>query len=238
MHQTFGKISALVVSGLLMSAPALAWQARSTPTPSRPPQSGGTQIPPDPNAPPKPKPVAMHQKLREYLGRFKGVKVDKAGKEPDTIVTHYATGEKAGTVDMVIVHSPKKKMVGFYVYDFGNAGNTTDLAALQKLLLNANENMAVGSFFVDSEQDIGLKWSLRLEGGIGYEEFQTVYYGLVAAVKEFRPDVLKLMKPKDEKDKEKPKTTEPPAEKPGESAATAPAKKTVGETRQRRVKKN
>lgn len=233
MHQTFRKSSALAAVGLLLTVPAFAQSKSAPPAASRPPQN--SQLPTDPNAPkPKP-PQPMHQKLREYLGRFKGVRVDKAGKEPDTIVTHYATGEKAGTVDMVIVHSPKKKMVGFYVYDFGNVSKATDLAALQKVLLNANENMAVGSFFVDGDQDIGLKWSLRLEGGVGYEEFQTVYYGLIAAVKEFRPEVMKLMKPKEEKEKEK--ATEPPAEKSGESSAAEP-KKTAGETRQRRVKKN
>lgn len=237
MHQTFRKSSALAAVGLLLTVPAFAQSKSAPPAASRPPQTG--QLPPDPNAP-KPKPQAMHQKLREYLGRFKGVRVDKAGKEPDTIVTHYATGEKAGTVDMVIVHSPKKKMVGFYVYDFGNVAKATDLAALQKVLLNANENMAVGSFFVDGDQDIGLKWSLRLEGGVGYEEFQTVYYGLIAAVKEFRPEVMKLMKPKDEKDKEKEKekATEPSSGKSAESASASEPKKTAGETRQRRVKKN
>jgi hypothetical protein len=206
---------------------------------------------------PKPKPP-MAETLRGYLGRMRGVKADKPGKEADTIVTHYAPSGKGEEVDVVIVHSPKKKMVGFYIYDFGNVSRASDQAALSGFLLNANDRLAIGSFFIDKDRDIGLKFSLRTENGVSFDEFQTVYYGLAAAAKEYRSQVAERMervkddapkrepeKPPEDAERTKPDATmkvEPP--KAASASVPPPAqnapKPESGETRRRRVnaKKN
>ncbi len=152
-----------------------------------------SQTLPDPNAPNAPKPKPLNETLRGYLRQIKGVRLERSDKDPNAIVSRYTatTGE---AFDIVVVYSPRKKMVGMYSYAFGNIGQAADPEGLQALLLNANEALAFGSFFVDKEQDIGLKWSLRTETPITFEAFQTVYLGLAAAAKEYAPQIARRMK--------------------------------------------
>jgi hypothetical protein len=242
------------------SAPARRKPPAAAPTGAEKPAASQTAkpaVPPAGTETPKPKPP-MAETLRGYLGRMRGVKSDKPGKEADTIVTHYAPSGKGDEIDVVIVHSPKKKMVGFYIYDFGNVSRASDQAALSGFLLNANDRLAIGSFFIDKDQDIGLKFSLRTENGVSFDEFQTVYYGLAAAAKEYRGQVAERMervkddapkrepeKPPEDAERTKPDATmkvEPPK---AASASVPPAAQSApkpesGETRRRRVnaKKN
>lgn len=175
--------------------PPSAGTARTaSPSQAKPPASRPAgQTPAETNAAPKPKP--LHETLRGYLRQIKGVRLERADKDSNTIVTHYTatTGE---TLDIVVIHSPRKKMVGLYSYAFGNVAEAKDANDLRTLLLNANEALAFGSFFVDREQDIGLKWSLRTETPITFEAFQTVYLGLVTAAREYGPQIADRLKGK------------------------------------------
>jgi hypothetical protein len=187
------------------------------------------QTPAETETAPKPKP--LHETLRGYLRQIKGVRLERADKDPNTIVSHYTatTGE---TFDIVVIHSPRKKMVGLYSYAFGNVAEAKNADALRALLLSANEALAFGSFFVDREQDIGLKWSLRTETPITFEAFQTVYLGLAAAAREYGPQIADCMKGK-AKEEESDSTTPPPRDDE-ENGADSPAPSKV--TRERRVR--
>ncbi len=198
-------------------------------TPSKPPDARpASQTPAGAEAAPKPKP--MHETLRGYLRQIKGVRLERADKDPNTIVSHYTatTGE---TLDIVVIHSPRKKMVGLYSYAFGNVAEARDANDLRALLLNANEALAFGSFFVDREQDIGLKWSLRTETPITFEAFQTVYLGLAAAAREYGPQIADCMKGK-AKEGENDSTAPPPRDEENGADSTASPKV----TRERRVR--
>ncbi len=198
-------------------------------TQSKPPDvRPASQTPTGAEAAPKPKP--LHETLRGYLRQIKGVRLERADKDPNTIVSHYTatTGEN---LDIVVIHSPRKKMVGLYSYAFGNVAEARDANDLRALLLNANEALAFGSFFVDREQDIGLKWSLRTETPITFEAFQTVYLGLAAAAREYGPQIADCMKGK-AKEGESDSTAPPPRDE--ENAADSPASPKV--TRERRVR--
>lgn len=167
-------------------------QGGGTPTkPTTAKPNATNQAPSDANAP-KPKP--LHETLRGYLRQIKGVRLERADKDPNTIVSRYTTttGE---AFDIVVIYAPRKKMVGLYSYAFGNVAQAAEADELRALLLSANEALAFGSFFVDKEQDIGLKWSLRTETPITFEAFQTVYLGLAAAAKEYAPQIARRMKP-------------------------------------------
>ncbi len=202
----------------------------STSQPKPPDSKSASQTPAGTEAAPKPKP--LHETLRGYLRQIKGVRLERPDKDPNTIVTHYTatTGE---TFDIVVIHSPRKKMVGLYSYAFGNVAEARDANDLRALLLNANEALAFGSFFVDREQDIGLKWSLRTETPITFEAFQTVYLGLTAAAREYGPQIADCMKGKAE-DKEPSPTTAPPSRDEERDGTDSTASPKV--TRERRVR--
>ncbi len=188
------------------------------------------QTPVETEAAPRPKP--MHETLRSYLRQIKGVRLERADKDPNTIVTHY-TSTSGETFDIVVVYSPRKKMVGLYSYAFGNVAEAKDANDLRALLLSANEALAFGSFFVDREQDIGLKWSLRTETPITFEAFQTVYLSLAAAAKEYRPQIADCMKGKAKTPEEADTPPSPPRDDE-EDRTNSPASPKV--TRERRVR--
>ncbi len=212
-------------SGSGAPRPTIPSTPQSKPATARP----AGQTPPEGEAAPKPKP--MHETLRGYLRQIKGVRLERPDKDPNTIVTHYtaSTGE---TFDIVVIHSPRKKMVGLYSYAFGNVAEARNANDLRALLLNANEALAFGSFFVDREQDIGLKWSLRTETPITFEAFQTVYLGLAAAAKEYGPQIADCMKGK-AKEGESDSTAPSPRDDEGDGADSTASPKV---TRERRVR--
>ncbi|MCS7079686.1 MAG: YbjN domain-containing protein [Chloracidobacterium sp.] len=221
------KPAALASGGAQSGAPA-----KPTKPPAAKPASP-SQTPPDPNAP-KPKPKPLPETLRGYLRQIKGVRLERPDKDPNTIVSRY-TATSGETFDIVVIYAPRKKMVGLYSYAFGNVAQATDADELRALLLNANEAMAFGSFFVDKEQDIGLKWSLRTETPITFETFQTVYLGLAAAAKEYAPQIARRMK-RNADDEAPPRNdtrdnTRDSAQDNRDAVRTAPAKV----TRERRV---
>ncbi|MBX7221929.1 MAG: YbjN domain-containing protein [Blastocatellia bacterium] len=133
--------------------------------------------------------------IQSYLARM-SVKTDKP-QQPgsNTIVTHYPFDKdvKGGKeIDLVVVYMPNKKLIGFYTYEFGNAGKAKDQTGLYKTLLNLNDRLAIGSFFVDKDQDIGLKFALRTETNVSFDEFQSVYFAMIAAVRQYRSQVAEF----------------------------------------------
>lgn len=188
---------------------------------------------------PKPKPMGVLETLQSYLNRM-SVKVDKPqSSSPNTLVTHYPfdkdNKENKDEIDLVLVYMPAKRMVGFYTYVFGNAGRAKDQLSLFKTLLNLNDRLAVGSFFVDKDQDIGLKFAVRSEGKISFDEFQSVYFAMIAAVKQYRNQVAEFLDAGPAKNgKNNSKTDED--QTATHSSKNPSSDKKPGETRQRRVK--
>ncbi|MGQ9898146.1 MAG: hypothetical protein ACUVR8_11395 [Acidobacteriota bacterium] len=206
-----------------------AGTVRTIPPPTTQVKSPGSSPTGQTPAETAPKPKPLHETLRGYLRQIKGVQLERADKDPKTIVTRY-TSTTGKTFDIVVIHSPRKKMVGLYSYAFGNVAASKDANDLCTLLLSANEAMAFGSFFVDREQDIGLKWSLRTDPPITFETFQTVYLGLATAAKEYGPQIANHMKVKEgETD-----TTLPPPRNDEENRADGTVSPSV--TRERRVR--
>jgi hypothetical protein len=174
--------------------------AQEAPPPKKKTTSPATSTTSGQSTPTAPKPApTLVDTLQGYLRRM-NVKSEKRQGNTSTLVTHYQSGKEV--VDLVLVNMPSKKMLGFYAYKFGNTKKVANPAPLFKTLLSLNDQLAVGTFFIDEEDDIGFKFSVRTDSQVGFDEFQSVYLGLVAGVKQARPQILKHFE-------EQPETTQP-----------------------------
>jgi hypothetical protein len=96
--------------------------------------------------------------------------------------------------------------------------NATNKEEVYKYLLGANDSITIGSFFVDSDEDIGYKYLVTGGQTMSQPAFETAYITMTAVARERKPEIKKLLGPvsdKDEKPAEVKKAAEekPPLEK-------------------------
>lgn len=194
--------------------------AQEAPPPKKKPTPSATSTTPGQSTSTSPKPApTLVDTLQSYLKRM-NVKSEKRQGNNTTLVTHYQSGKDI--VDLVLVNMPSKKMLGFYTYKFGNTKKVTNPTPLFKTLLSLNDQLAVGAFFIDEEDDIGFKFSVRTDPQVGFDEFQSVYLSLVSAVKQARPQILKHFEEQPETTQPETDTTEAPPGQESQSKLAAP----------------
>jgi hypothetical protein len=59
-------------------------------------------------------------------------------------------------------------------------------------MLKANSDLAIGSFFVDKDDDIGYKFFLSTREPMNYLTFETVYVAMSKVIAERGPEILKM----------------------------------------------
>lgn len=137
----------------------------------------------------KPARVSPIESVKRYLQRL-GWNIDPARSKTDIVVSSY-TDEKKGKVDIVIAYDQKKDLIGFYIYDFGNTKQAADPGAVRSYLLSANDQIAIGGFFVDPDHDIGYKYSTTSQQ-LSLATFQSIYITMAMVALERRPQIQKL----------------------------------------------
>ena len=141
--------------------------------------------------PPKPKPPApkltFAEKTKLYLQKL-GASIDPAKSTADMVVSNY-NDPKGGKTTIVITNDRRKNLVGFYVYNFGNVKNVTNKEEVFQYLLSTNDAITLGSFFVDSDNDIGYKYLLSSVTPLTAAEFDTIYLTMSAVTRERRGEI-------------------------------------------------
>lgn len=153
-----------------------------------------------------------NETLASFVKRVGG-RVDST--QGNLFVTSYPVSR--GRVEIRLMNDAGKQRLGFYAYGFGNAKNAKDQHALYEYMLRANSDLAIGSFFVDSDADIGYKFFLSTREPMNYLTFETVYVAMANVIKERGPDIVKMT------------TGAPPAEETERAPDEAePSRKAVG----------
>jgi hypothetical protein len=168
---------------------------------------------PNPQPPKTQRPVSrsFSETIRKHLQRL-GAGVDDSRSTPDMVVSTYPD-PKGNKTTIVITNDRRKNLLGFYVYNFGNVAGTPNREEIFKYLLAANDAITIGSFFVDSEDDVGYKYLVSGPQTISQEAFGLVYLSMAAVAHERRPEIRKLLgADTDEKptDMKKPAEDKPP----------------------------
>ena len=178
---------ALVTIALMLamaSAPAFAQQTAQEPT-----------------QPPKPRPRALTfaERMKQYLART-GATVDETKSAPDMIVSNSADA-KGGKITVVLVNDRRRNLLGFYIYNFGSVKNAANKEEVYKYLLEANDAITIGSFFVDPDEDIGYKYLVNGAQTMSQAAFESTYFTLTSVARERKTAIRKLLSGSAEKEK-------------------------------------
>jgi len=176
-------IAPVLIAFLLIAAPAFAQQPEPTQT-----------------QPPKPKPapkLTFAERMKQYLART-GATVDETKSSAEMIVSN--SDARGGKVTIVLVNDRRKNLLGFYIYNFGSLKNASNKEEVYKYLLGANDSITIGSFFVDSDEDIGYKYLVSGGQTMSQTAFETAYITMSAVARERKPEIKKLLgSPSEEK---------------------------------------
>lgn len=147
--------------------------------------------PPEQPQAPKPKPLTFTERIKQYLKRT-GSTVDEAKSTADMVVSNYPD-PKGGKLTIVLVNDRRKNLLGFYIYNFGSVKNAANKEEVYKYLLSANDAITIGSFFVDSDDDIGYKY--LVSGGLTMSQpaFESAYFTMAAVARERKSEIRKLL---------------------------------------------
>lgn len=191
-------IATVLVSLLVVATGAFAQQAN--PAQESPPKVA------------KPAPRTFAERMKQYLIRVGGT-VDESKSTADMIVSNSAN-LRGGKVTIVIVNDHRRNLVGFYVYNFGSLKNATNKEEVYKYLLEANDSITIGSFFVDSDEDVGYKYLVSGGQTMSQAAFETAYITMAAVARERKPEIKKMIGVSSEKEEKPPDVKKALEEKP------------------------
>ncbi len=160
-------------------------------------QTGTEQTQP----PPKPRPVVrltFAERMKQYLQRT-GSTIDEGKSGPDMVVSNYPDA-KGTKLTIVLVNDRRKNLLGFYIYNFGSLKGATNKEEVYRYLLGANDAITIGSFFVDSEEDIGYKYLVSGGQTMTQAAFESAYFTMAAVARERKPEIRKLLGSANEKE--------------------------------------
>lgn len=158
----------------------------------------GQQPAPEQAQPPKPKPLTFAERMKQYLRRT-GSTIDEGKSTPDMVVSNYPDA-KGGKLTIVLVNDRRRNLLGFYIYNFGSLKDVANREEVYKYLLSANDAITIGSFFVDSDQDIGYKYLVSGGQTMSQAAFESAYITMAAVARERRGEIRKLIEAAGEKD--------------------------------------
>jgi hypothetical protein len=162
---------------------------------------------------PRPAPkLTFGDRLKQYLQRIGSV-VDEGKSGPDMVVSNYSEG-RGGKVTIVLVNDRRRNLTGFYIYNFGSLKGVTSREEVYKYLLAANDSITIGSFFVDSDEDIGYKYLVSSAQSMSQAAFEYAYMTMAAVTRERKPEIKKLLGPVNDKDEKPPEVKKAAEDKP------------------------
>ena len=174
------------------------------------------QIDPAQTGPPKViKPAAsltFADRMKQFLRRT-GATVDAAKSTSEMVVSNYPDA-KGGKVTIVLVNDRRRNLVGFYIYNFGSLKGAANKEPVYKYLLAANDSITIGSFFVDSDDDIGYKYLVSSVQAMNQATFEYAYFTMAAVARERKPQIKKLLGPAIESEEKPPEVKKAAEEKP------------------------
>jgi hypothetical protein len=150
---------------------------------------------PETSAPPRvtrPAPRPAFSDVTRRNLKLVGATIDENKSTADMVVSGLLD-EKGVKTTVVIVNDRRKNLLGFYVYNFGNLKNAGKREDIYKYLLAANDQITIGSFFVDGDEDIGYKYLVNGWQSLSQASFESVYLTMVAVARERRPEIRELI---------------------------------------------
>jgi hypothetical protein len=139
---------------------------------------------------PRPRPTLM-ETIRRSVRKL-GAAIDESKSSADMVVSNY-NDPKGGKTTIVVINDRKKNLLGIYIYNFGSVKNAGSREELYRYLLSANDAITIGSFFVDSEDDIGYKYLFSNSQPFNQTGFESAYLAMAAVARDRRADIRQML---------------------------------------------
>jgi hypothetical protein len=140
---------------------------------------------------PAPRPLTFTQRMKQYLQRT-GATTDDSRGSAEMVVSNYPD-PKGGRTTIVLVNDRRRNLVGFYIYNFGNVKEVKNKEEVLRYLLNTNDEITIGTFFVDSEDDVGYKYLVNSQATLTPAAFELIYLTMAAVARERKGEIRKLL---------------------------------------------
>ena len=145
---------------------------------------------------PQQKPPVNTQIIKSYLDKM-GLAYVPHPKSADTLVVPRTDNEKAERIDLYVelrgdrslVLTAYPKLRGRYF----STSRATDREKLFQRMLETNHR-AFATFFIDNQGDIGARFTLTTEDGVGFESFRAVVNELFRITDEYVPTLDEFMR--------------------------------------------
>lgn len=168
---------AILLAGLAISLIAVETAAQTAPQPQQP----------KPAAPR----LSVIDTIRRSLKRM-GATIDESKSSAEMVVSNY-NNPKGGKTAVVVVNDKRKSLLGLYIYNFGSVKNAANREEVYRYLLSVNDAITIGSFFVDSEDDIGYKYLFSNALPFNQTAFEAAYLAMASVVRERRAEIRQML---------------------------------------------
>jgi len=121
--------------------------------------------------------------LASYLDKM-GVSWKRSEKNADLLIVTKTTGlSRAEKVEIYVYNNPKDSWIELLAYPliggkYLAVSSVSDRTGLMRKMLEANAD-AFGGYFIDDEGDVGFKFDIASDSGVGYETFRAVVMELL-----------------------------------------------------------
>lgn len=149
-----------------------------------------TETPPPKVARPAQRP-AFAETVKKNLQRI-GAVVDEGRSKPEMIVSNF-TDDKENKVTVVVINYRGANLIGFYIYNFGNLKDAAQREEIHKHLLTTNDAITIGSFFVDTDSDIGYKYLMNASLAQSPAAFDSIYKNMATVAIEQRAKIREML---------------------------------------------
>ncbi len=139
---------------------------------------------------PAPRP-SFADTVKKNLQRI-GAVVDESRSKPEMVVSNF-TDDKENKVTVVVINYRGTNLIGFYIYNFGNLKDAAQREEIYKHLLTTNDAITIGSFFVDSDSDIGYKYLMSAAIAQSPSAFDSIYKNMAAVAIEQRAKIREML---------------------------------------------
>lgn len=146
------------------------------------------------------------QTLRGYLDKM-GLRYVPHPKNSEAVVVPRSENKRAERLDLY-VEVRKDQSVVLSVYPrlrgrYFNLDRVTDREKMFQRLLEANQR-SFAAFFVDTQGDIGARFTFTTEGGVSYDAFRVAVTELLRIADEYTPTLDEYMRKEEKAGETKP----------------------------------
>jgi hypothetical protein len=165
-------------------------------------EASAQQTEPAPQAKPAAPRPSLIESVKRHIKRL-GATIDDAKSSGEMVVSNY-NDPRGGKTTIVVINDRRKNLLGFYIYNFGSVKNATNREDVYKYLLQANDDITLGSFFVDKDSDIGYKYLVTNTQMANSSAFDSVYLTMASVVRDRRAEIKQLLGNTGEKEEKQP----------------------------------